>query len=74
MRTSSIDDPEFWRARAIDARAVATRMCDELSRTTMLRLAARYERIANRIVRGMDIFGTAGSTERAIERRQPLEP
>ena len=74
MHTSSVNDPEFWRARAIDARAAAARMSDELSRTTMLRLAARYERIANRIVRGTDIFGIAGSTEQAIERSQPLEP
>jgi hypothetical protein len=61
MRASSVHDPDFWQGRAIEARAVAARMSDELSRTAMLALAARYERIATRIVRGLDIFGSAGA-------------
>jgi len=59
MRPSSIHDPAFWEGRAIEARETALRMSDELSRTAMLALAARYERIANRIVRGLNIFGPA---------------
>ena len=49
MRTSFVDGPKFWRARAFEARAVAARMSDELSRTAMLALAARYDRLANRV-------------------------
>jgi hypothetical protein len=74
MDASSVHDPEFWRGRAIEARAIAARMSDELSRTAMLALAARYERIANRIVRGVDIFGAAGSAQLAIESSRTLEP
>ena len=74
MNVSSVHDPEFWRGRAIEARAVAARMSDELSRTAMFALAARYDRIANRIVRGVDIFGSAGSAQLAIESSRPLEP
>jgi hypothetical protein len=33
-------------------------MSDELSRTAMIAMAGRYERIANRILKGADIFGT----------------
>ncbi len=51
MRTLSVNDPDFWRGRAIEAGAVAARMSDELSRTAMIALAARYERIANRILK-----------------------
>jgi hypothetical protein len=61
MHASPVHDPGFWQGRAIEAREAAARMSDELSRTAMLALAARYERIANRIVRGVDIFGLAGS-------------
>jgi hypothetical protein len=61
MHTSSVNDPEFWRGRAIEARAVAARMSDQLSRTTMLALAARYDRLANRIARGIEVLGTTGS-------------
>jgi hypothetical protein len=56
MHTMSVQDPEFWRGRAIEARAVATGMSDELSRTTMLALAARYERLANRTARGIKVW------------------
>jgi hypothetical protein len=74
MRASSLNDPEFWRGRAIEARTVAAQMSDELSRTTMLALAARYDRIANRMVRGVDIFRSTGSVQWPIEGSRPLEP
>jgi hypothetical protein len=66
MSASSVNDPEFWQGRANEARAVAARMSDELSRTAMLALAARYDRIANRVVRGVNIFGSTGSAQLPI--------
>jgi hypothetical protein len=59
----SANDLAFWQGRAAEARAAATQMTDPLSRSAMLALAARYERLANRILRGADIFGTAGGME-----------
>jgi hypothetical protein len=44
------DDPVFWHGRASEARAAAAQMSDPLSRAAMLSLAARYERLASRIV------------------------
>jgi hypothetical protein len=58
------DDPAFWHGRAAEARAAATKMTDTLSRSAMLALAARYERLANRVVRGADIFSGVGARKR----------
>jgi hypothetical protein len=57
---SSPTDPAFWQGRATEARTAAAEMSDPLSCTAMLALAARYERLANRIARGSDFFATAG--------------
>ena len=65
---SSANDAAFWSCRAAEARAVAAQMTDPLSRTAMLALAARYERLANRVAIGLDTFGKAESTGLAIER------
>ena len=73
MRTSFVHDPEFWRGRAIEARSAAAQMSDELSRTAMLALAARYERIAYRILRGLDIFRSAAGTHLPIENSPHLD-
>jgi len=59
----SANDPAFWQGRAAEARMVATQMTDPLSRSAMLALAGRYERLADRMLRGADIFGKAGATE-----------
>ena len=53
------NDPAFWQRRAAEARAAAMHMRDPLCRSAMLALAARYDRLADRIVRGGNIFGTA---------------
>jgi hypothetical protein len=42
----SPSDPAYWQSRAAEARVAATQMTDQLARTTMLALAARYERLA----------------------------
>jgi hypothetical protein len=48
VATSFINDPEHWRQRAEEARALADQMNDEASRQTMLRIAADYDRLAER--------------------------
>jgi hypothetical protein len=60
---SPSDDPIFWRGRAAEARVAARQMNDTLARSAMLALAARYERLANRITRGEDILSGAGKRE-----------
>ena len=60
---SSVNHPAFWQGRAAEARTVATQMIDPLSRSAMLALAARYERLADRMLRGADIFAKAAATE-----------
>jgi len=48
MPTSHINDPEHWRSRAEEARTLADQMNDETSKQMMLRIAADYERLAER--------------------------
>jgi hypothetical protein len=54
----SADDAAYWSCRAAEARAIAAQMTDPLSRTAMLALAARYERLANRIEKGAAVYRT----------------
>ena len=58
MLSSPEDDPAFWHRRAAEARAAAARMRDAQSRAAMRALAARYERLGNRIARGSGVFDT----------------
>jgi hypothetical protein len=48
MPASFINDPEHWHQRAKEARTLADLMNDEDSRQAMLRIAADYERLAER--------------------------
>jgi hypothetical protein len=48
MAFSFINDPEHWRNRAEEARTLADQMNDEASKQTMLRIAADYDRLAER--------------------------
>ena len=48
MAASFINDPEHWRKRAEEARTLADQMNDEKSKQTMLRIAADYDRLAER--------------------------
>jgi hypothetical protein len=48
MATSFINDPEHWRKRAEEARILANQMNDETSKQTMLKIAADYDRLAER--------------------------
>jgi len=48
MATSFVSDTKHWRDRAEEARILAEAMRDEVSKQTMLRIAADYERLALR--------------------------
>jgi hypothetical protein len=48
MAASFINDAEHWRKRAEEARTLADQMNDENSKQTMLRIAADYDRLAER--------------------------
>jgi hypothetical protein len=43
-----LDDPQYWRERADEARYVAQHMTDPMSREMVLDIAATYERVAQR--------------------------
>jgi len=44
-----VDDPAHWRQRAVEARALADDMRDDISRKTMLKIADDYEHLALRV-------------------------
>jgi hypothetical protein len=46
MPASFINDPEHWRDRAREKRALAERLKNEQVKQTMLRIANDYERLA----------------------------
>jgi hypothetical protein len=45
---TSLDDPEFWKARAEEARLLAEQVTDYNSKAVLFRIAVDYERIADR--------------------------
>jgi hypothetical protein len=46
---SRINDPEYWRRYAHDARMLAKQIGDPQAHVAMLRIAQDYERLANRV-------------------------
>jgi cytochrome c553 len=44
----NLNDPEHWRQRAEEARALAEQMTDELSKQMMLKIADHYDKLAVR--------------------------
>ena len=44
--TFFVDDPEYWRKRAEEARTIAERMTDAHTKSLMLGVAESYEKIA----------------------------
>ena len=46
MPTLFVDDPEYWRNRAEEARTIAERMTDAHTKSLMLGVADSYEKIA----------------------------
>jgi hypothetical protein len=45
---SYINDPDHWRQRAEEARAIANQVSDVDAKVAMLRIADEYERLARR--------------------------
>jgi hypothetical protein len=45
---SIVNDPKHWRMRAEEARALADKMSDQLSKEMMLGIAEDYDRLAER--------------------------
>jgi hypothetical protein len=48
MSASLVNDPEHWRDRAREKRALAERLRNELAKQTMLRIANDFDRLAER--------------------------
>jgi hypothetical protein len=48
MTAPKLDDPEYWRSRAEEARAVAVQMMDAHTKAVMLQIAQDYEKLAAR--------------------------
>jgi hypothetical protein len=46
-----LNDPEYWRSRAEEARAIAEQMVDPGTFATMLRVAEQYEDLAQKTER-----------------------
>jgi len=46
MRTTLISDPEHWRQRAKEARALAHQLDDAVAKQTLLEIAQSYEQLA----------------------------
>jgi hypothetical protein len=44
------NDPEHWRDRAAEARALAEKMTDVVGKQAMIEIAEKYERLAARAV------------------------
>jgi hypothetical protein len=44
------NDPEHWRRRATEARAVAEKMTDAVGKKAMMEVAENYDRVAARAV------------------------
>ena len=48
MPSSHLNDPEYWRDRAKEARALVEDLADPVSKQKMLEVAASYEHLAKR--------------------------
>ena len=46
MSSSHLNDPEYWHDHAKEARALAEKMADPVSKQKMLDVAANYEHLA----------------------------
>ena len=46
--TLKFDDPDYWRKRAEEARAVAVQMLDPHTKAIMLSIAQDYQKLAER--------------------------
>jgi len=51
MSASLVNDPEHWRDRAREKRALAERLRNELAKQTMLRIANDFDRFSRRTIK-----------------------
>ena len=62
------DDPDYWRNRAKEARAIAVQMVDAHTKATMLAIAQDYEKLARRAYE-LATRPRRDQSERFVERR-----
>src|SRR5262249_28259166 len=60
MPSSHLNDPEYWRDHAKEARALAENMADPVSKQKMLEVAANYEHLARRVYADPVVRGRNG--------------
>ena len=51
MVLGSIDDPDYWRERASEARAMAEQLRDPSAKEALIKIAEGYEYLARQAVR-----------------------
>ena len=54
MATRYRGDPEFWRKRAAESRAIAELLADGEAKASMVKIAEEYDRLAERLDGGRD--------------------
>jgi hypothetical protein len=72
VATAFINDPEHWKQRAEEARALADQLNDEASKQAMLRIAADYDRLAERAAYAHRAH--RHNAQRACRRRAEFDP
>jgi hypothetical protein len=53
------NDPDHWRARALEARALADKMADAEGRSRMISIAQEYDRLADRATERLKALAAA---------------
>jgi hypothetical protein len=48
MAANTFDDPDYWRSRAEEARAIGVNMTDPHTKAVMFSIAQDYEKLAQR--------------------------
>ena len=64
MTFPSLNDPRYWQTRAAEMRAIAENMKDAETRAIMLRLAADYEKLAEKAAHWTDGISTREEPKR----------
>ncbi len=70
MALNKSNNPDYWRNRAEEARAIAVQMTDSQTKATMLAIARDYEKLAKRAEQHAS-EPRLGSDSQAASRRDP---